>query len=111
MTEGLAIFGTGSQWGKGYYYSRGPVEKQVLVVSSLRNPAAGPRLRPAQNLASAVDKKIHARKRRIISHAFSEAANQSYEATDHEKNHHNNKQIADPTTFHGEYKNMSRWFS
>ncbi|GJN72628.1 hypothetical protein PLICBS_006703 [Purpureocillium lilacinum] len=89
-----AIYGTGSQWGKGYYYSRGPVDKQVLV-----------------NLASAVDKKIHARKRRIISHAFSEAAIRSYEATVLDKIRLFCKQIADPNTFHGDYKNMSRWFS
>jgi cytochrome P450 len=64
-----------------------------------------------QNLASAVDKKVHARKRRIISHAFSEAAIRSYEATELDKIRLFCKQIADPTTFHGEYKNMSRWFS
>jgi cytochrome P450 len=64
-----------------------------------------------QNLASAVDKKVHARKRRIISHAFSEAAIRSYEATELDKIRLFCERIADPTTFHGEYKNMSRWFS
>ncbi|KAI0126680.1 cytochrome P450 monooxygenase [Xylariales sp. AK1849] len=88
------IYGTGSQFQKGTFYSRGPKEKQVLT-----------------NLATAVDKKVHARKRRIMSHAFSEAAIRSYETTILEKVQLFCTRISDPTTFGGEYKNMSRWFS
>ncbi len=58
-----------------------------------------------------MDKKVHGRKRRIISHAFTENAIRSYETTELKKIRLFCKQIADPTTFHGEYKNMSRWFS
>ncbi|PSK42020.1 Isotrichodermin C-15 hydroxylase [Elsinoe australis] len=89
-----AIHGTGSPWVKGYYYTRGSTKTQALV-----------------NLASAVDKRVYARKRRIISHAFSEAAIRSYDAVELDKIRLFCKQIADPTTFKGEYKNMSRWFS
>ncbi|MCJ1251302.1 hypothetical protein MMC30_008534 [Trapelia coarctata] len=88
------IYATGSQFEKGTFYSRGPKETQVLT-----------------NLATATDKKVHARKRRIMSHAFSEAAIRSYESTVLDKIRLFCKQISDPTTFGGEYKNMSRWFS
>lgn len=76
------------------YYTRGPKEKQLLI-----------------NLASTTDKKVHARKRRIISHAMSEAALRSYEPTIINKIDLFCKQLANPKIFDGEYKNMSRWFS
>lgn len=76
------------------YYTRGPKEKQLLI-----------------NLASTTDKKVHARKRRIISHAMSEAALRSYEPVIINKIELFCRGIADPQTFGGEYKNMSRWFS
>jgi cytochrome P450 len=64
-----------------------------------------------KNLATAVDKKVHARKRRIMSHAFSEAAVRSYQETVLDKVRLFCQRIADPTAFGEEYKNMSRWFS
>jgi cytochrome P450 len=64
-----------------------------------------------KNLASTTDKRVHARKRRIISHAMSEAAIRSYEPTILDKIRLFCKQVSDPQTFGGEYKNMSRWFS
>jgi cytochrome P450 len=76
------------------YYTRGPKEKQLLV-----------------NLASTTDKKVHARKRRIISHAMSEAALRSYEPTIIDKVQLFCRQISNLHTFGGEYKNMSQWFA
>lgn len=64
-----------------------------------------------QNIASTTDKVVHARKRRIISHAMSDAALRSYEPTIIEKIELFCKQIQNPDTFGGSYKNMSRWFS
>ena len=64
-----------------------------------------------KNIASTTDKVVHARKRRIISHAMSEAALRSYEPTIIEKIELFCKQIQNPDTFDGPYKNMSRWFS
>lgn len=46
-----------------------------------------------------------------MSHAFSEAAIRSYEAVELAKIRLFCKQIADPNTFDGAYKNMSRWSS
>lgn len=94
------------------FYTRGPKEKQLLVVScvSLQTDELGTKIL-AKNLASTTDKAVHARKRRIISHAMSEAAVRSYEPVMLDKIRLFCKQLADPTTFGGEYKNMSRWFS
>ncbi|KAL4741658.1 cytochrome P450 [Aspergillus similis] len=89
-----AIYGNRSQFEKGTFYSRGPKETQVLT-----------------NLATAVDKRVHARKRRIMSHAFSEAAVRSYQETVLDKIRLFCQRIADPAAFGEEYKNMSRWFS
>ncbi|RHZ46023.1 cytochrome P450 [Aspergillus thermomutatus] len=88
------VYGPGTKFEKGMFYSRGPKEKQLLV-----------------NLASTTDKLVHARKRRIISHAMSEAAIRSYEPTILEKTRLFCQQVSDPGTFEGPYKNMSRWFS
>ncbi|GIJ86437.1 hypothetical protein Asppvi_005326 [Aspergillus pseudoviridinutans] len=88
------VYGPGTKFEKGMFYSRGPKEKQLLV-----------------NLASTTDKRVHARKRRIISHAMSEAAIRSYEPTILEKTRLFCQRVSDPTTFEGTYKNMSRWFS
>lgn len=88
------MYGPQTKFQKAMYYTRGPIEKQVLV-----------------NIASTTDKKVHARKRRIISHAMSEAALRSYEPTIIEKIELFCKQIQNPDTFGGPYKNMSRWFS
>ncbi|KAL2412762.1 Cytochrome P450 monooxygenase ataY [Exophiala dermatitidis] len=87
------MYGPGTRFEKAMFYTRGPKEKQLL------------------NLASTTDKTVHARKRRIISHAMSEAALRSYEPVMLDKIRLFCKQLADPTTFGGEYKNMSRWFS
>lgn len=65
----------------------------------------------AQNLASTTDKVVHARKRRIISHAMSEASIRSYEPTIIDKIDLFCKRVSDASTFGGSYKNMSRWFS
>jgi hypothetical protein len=46
-----------------------------------------------------------------MSHAFSESAIRSYEAVELDKIRLFCKQVADPTTFDGAYKNMSRWSS
>ncbi|KAK4182315.1 cytochrome P450 [Podospora australis] len=89
-----ALYGSGSQFEKGTFYARGPKETQVLT-----------------NVATAIDKKVHGRKRRIMSHAFSEAALRSYEKTELDKIRLFCRQISDPSTFDGPYKNMSRWSS
>jgi cytochrome P450 len=62
-------------------------------------------------MASTTDKRVHARKRRIISHAMSEAAIRSYEPTILDKTRLFCQRVSDPKTFEGPYKNMSRWFS
>ncbi|KAJ0418000.1 cytochrome P450 [Aspergillus carlsbadensis] len=88
------MYGPGTKFEKAMFYTRGPKEKQLLV-----------------NLASTTDKTVHARKRRIISHAMSEAAIRSYEPTILNKIELFCKNLSDPNTFGGSYKNMSRWFS
>lgn len=77
----------------------------------LLNPPSPCSLRRLKNMASTTDKVVHARKRRIISHAMSDAALRSYEPTIIEKIELFCKQIQNPDTFGGPYKNMSRWFS
>ncbi|KAF4200975.1 hypothetical protein CNMCM8927_002225 [Aspergillus lentulus] len=79
---------------QGRIYFPGPKEKQLLV-----------------NLASSTDKRVHARKRRIISHAMSEAAIRSYEPTILDKTRLFCQRVSDPTTFKGPHKNMLWWFS
>ncbi|KAL3459745.1 cytochrome P450 [Aspergillus heterothallicus] len=88
------MYGPGTKFEKAMFYTRGPKEKQLLV-----------------NLASTTDKTVHARKRRIISHAMSEAAIRSYEPTILNTIELFCKNLSDPSTFGGSYKNMSRWFS
>ncbi|KAH8172391.1 cytochrome p450 domain-containing protein [Sarocladium implicatum] len=88
------IYGHGSKFEKGMFYTRGPIEKQALV-----------------SIASATEKQTHARKKRLISHAFSDAALRSYEKALENKVDLLCTQLQDPSSFHGEYKNMSRWFS
>ncbi|BCS28412.1 cytochrome P450 [Aspergillus puulaauensis] len=88
------MYGPGTKFEKAMFYTRGPKEKQLLL-----------------NLASTTDKTVHARKRRIISHAMSEAAIRSYEPTILNKIQLFCKNLSDPSTFGGSYKNMSRWFS
>ncbi|KAG2417910.1 hypothetical protein HFD88_001009 [Aspergillus terreus] len=88
------MYGPGTKFEKAMFYTRGPKEKQLLV-----------------NLASTTDKAVHARKRRIISHALSEASIRSYEVTILDKIQLFCKQLSDASTFGGPYKNMSRWFS
>ncbi|KAL4886425.1 cytochrome P450 [Aspergillus karnatakaensis] len=88
------MYGVGTKFEKAMFYTRGPKEKQLLL-----------------NLASTTDKTVHARKRRIISHAMSESAIRSYEPTILNKIALFSKGLSDPNSFGGEYKNMARWFS
>lgn len=64
-----------------------------------------------QSIASATEKHVHARKKRLISHAFSDAALRSYEGILADKVGLLCRQLQDTTSFDGEFKNMSRWFS
>lgn len=75
------------------------------------NPPSPCLLKTLKNIASTTDKMVHARKRRIISHAMSEAALRSYEPTIIDKIGLFCKQVQDPNTFGSPHKNMSRWFS
>ncbi|KIX09580.1 uncharacterized protein Z518_00660 [Rhinocladiella mackenziei CBS 650.93] len=88
------IYGPHAKFGKGTFYSRGPPEKQKV-----------------QNVASTVDKVVHGRKRRIISPALSDSALRSYEPLIISQIELFCSQIADPNSFDGPYKNMSRWFT
>ncbi|KAK0617473.1 cytochrome P450 monooxygenase [Immersiella caudata] len=88
------IYGAGSKFRKGLWYARAPMEKQALV-----------------NIASATDLTVHSRKKRLMSHAFSDAALRSYENTVLAKIQLLCRQLPDPAAFGGEYKNMARWLA
>ncbi|KAF6832296.1 cytochrome p450 family protein [Colletotrichum plurivorum] len=89
-----ALYETGSRFEKGMFYTRGPIKTQALI-----------------SIASATEKHVHARKKRLISHAFSDAALRSYEGVLADKVGLLCRQLQDAGSFDGEFKNMSRWFS